>query len=57
MLMRLLWGACIFGLGYYIGKETAQNNANQHLSTRKEDFLKGDFTDVGENDDGKNQES
>jgi len=57
MLMRLFWGACIFGLGYYIGKETAQNNPNQHLSTRKEDFLKGDFTDVKENNEGGNQET
>ncbi len=57
MLMRLFWGACIFSLGYYIGRETAQNNPSQHLSTKKDDFLKGDFTDVEDENDGKNEKN
>lgn len=57
MLMRLFWGACIFSLGYYIGRETAQNNPGQHLSTKKDDFLKGDFTDVEDENNGKNEKN
>ena len=46
MLMRLIVGACIFTLGYYIGRETALNDPDAKLSARKSDYLKGDFTDV-----------
>lgn len=57
MLMRLVIGACIFSLGYYIGRESALNDPDAGLAARKEDFLKGSFTDVDDEMDGKTEES
>ena len=46
MFMRRIIGACIFSLGYYIGRESALNSPDGALSGKKNDFIKGDFTDV-----------
>ena len=35
MLMRLAFGACLFGLGYYFGREATLKNINQTLAEAK----------------------
>ena len=35
MLMRLVFGACLFGLGYYLGRETTRQNLNQIMADTK----------------------
>lgn len=46
MLMRLVIGACIFSLGYYIGRESALKDEEGILSEKRKDYIKGNFTDV-----------
>ena len=32
MLMRVIFGACLFGLGYYLGREAGRSEPNQRLT-------------------------